>query len=81
MSLVGNYYVKNKIGLVLAASTKLCESALNKSEIVNSLTNQLNASDRLTRLIYLRLVAELACLFRSEVSTYHHLLTRLVQSA
>ena len=80
MSLVSNFYVKNKIGLVLGASSKLCIDAMNKSEIVNSLTNQLNASDRLTRLIYLRLIAELAPLFRGEVSTYHHLLTRLAQA-
>lgn len=80
MSIASSFYIKNKIGLVLAASRRLCREAINKAEIVNSLTAQIHASDRLTRIIYLRLIAELAPLFKTEISAYHHLLKRFAQT-
>jgi hypothetical protein len=80
MTTMSNFYIKNKIRMVLERHSKLVCEAINKTEIINSLTYQLNASDKLTRIIYLKVIGRLPQLFKHEISTYHHLITRMHSS-
>lgn len=77
MSTVNQHYVKSKAMSVLARHPSLISSSINKQEVINSITHQLQSHDKLTKLLNLRLIECIPIMFKDELSTYHQLLSKL----